>query len=117
MARFATLADPRMRLALTAGPKRRMLGAKARQVKLTKHTFTAGQAQGTNLAAIVRPFGGNETFTTVGTVPGQLQLGVGGLIQQGATLAVAGTQYSIMVRVTSADGKREISDTLVLLAQ
>ncbi len=73
--------------------------------------FLATVAQGALIASLSRPFGAGTTFATVGAVPGQLTL-TAGTITKGAGAAVVGTVYSVKVRASSADGKREAAETL-----
>lgn len=78
-------------------------------------SYLASSSAGTLIAALTHPFGGGESYATVGTVPGQLALSSGNIVA-GATAAVAGTTYSIKIRCTSADGKREAAETFDLTA-
>lgn len=81
-----------------------------------KSTFLYSVATGALIANLSNPFGPGTTYAAIGTVPGQLSLS-GSTIVKGASAAVAASSYSIKVRATSADGKREIADTLTFTAR
>lgn len=85
------------------------------KLRASSSTFLASDSTGAQIAAINDPFGSGSSYATLGTVPGQLAMS-GNAISKGATEAVLGTDYSVKVRATSADGKREAAETFVFKA-
>lgn len=82
-------------------------------LKADKATFPTSAAQGALIASLSSPFGGGETFTVIGTLPGQLALS-GATILKGATAAVAGFGYTGIIR--AAKGGRAIEEPLTFTA-
>lgn len=79
-------------------------------------TFATDLGAGGVIAALSEPFGPGATLAVVGAPSPQLAL-AGGRIVAGAAAAVAGETYRIKIRVTSADGEREVAETLRFLAR
>lgn len=82
------------------------LSASARQ-------FLNNVSPGGIIAGLSHPYGGGETYTVIGTAPGQLALS-GSNIVAGSTAAVANTDYTITIRVAKAG--RAIEEPLVFRA-
>ncbi len=81
-----------------------------------KSSFAASIAAGAAIAQLSNPFGTGTTYAVVGTAPGQLALSGSGIVA-GLTAPAGGSTYAIKIRATSADGKREIAETLSFTAQ
>jgi hypothetical protein len=75
-----------------------------------QNRFGAAPA-GSLVARLSNPFEGATSYAAIGTVPAQLALS-GGRIVRGDTAPVEGNSYAIKVRATSADGQREVAETL-----
>jgi len=80
-------------------------------------SFAAGLAAGARIAGLSRPFGADTGFAAVGSVPAALALdAAAGAIVAGAGAATGGGAYPLKVRATSADGRREVAETLIFAA-
>lgn len=88
-------------------------GGGAKSLIADRTRFAADAPAGTTLARLRDPFGG-ATFEVVGT-PAALALS-GGRIVRGPGEAAAGARIAIKVRATSADGRREVAETIELTA-
>lgn len=73
--------------------------------------FSTTAAQTDLIATLSDPFGTGSTFSVVGSQTDQLVLS-GNTIRVGAVAGVDGQTYSLKVRATSANGKREVAETL-----
>ena len=93
----------------------RVGGSKGANLSSDKRTYLSTVSQGALIATLSKPFGTTTVFATVGTVPGQLALS-GATIVAGANAALVGNTYSVKVRASSADGKREVAETLSFTA-
>jgi len=80
-------------------------------------SFAVGLAAGARIAALSQPFGAGTGFVAVGSVPPALALDTGaGAVVAGGGAASGGSSYAIKVRATSADGRREVAETLSFAA-
>jgi hypothetical protein len=80
------------------------------------NSFLASASQGALIASLSNPFGGATTYAAIGAVPGQLAIAGDGTVTKGASAAVVGNSYSLKIRATSADAKREAAETFVFAA-
>lgn len=81
-------------------------------VRLTADQTRFGAAgAGSAIARLSNPFDGATGYAAIGTVPPQLAL-ANGQIVRGEAQPVEGTAYVIKIRATSADGAREVAETL-----
>lgn len=71
-------------------------------------------AQGAAVAALSQPFGAGTTFTIVSQSMAALTLSGRQLLRTSTALG-SGTIVQIKIRATSADGKREVAETLSLI--
>lgn len=78
--------------------------------------YLASTAAGAAIAMLNDPFGVGSSYAAVGAVPPQLAL-AGALIQAGGGAPVVDASYTLKIRVTSADGKREAAETFILTAR
>lgn len=85
------------------------------QLTASKTRYLASAAAGTLIATLSKTYGDGTTFAVVGATPAQLALS-GGTIVKGATASVIDSSYSIKIRATSADGKRDTAETLTFTA-
>ena len=92
----------------------RVFGGSA-QLTASAQTFLDTTSSGALIANVSKPFGTGTTFSVVGTLPAQLALS-GGTIVRGSSAPTPGTSYTIKVRATSSDGKREVAETLTFQA-
>jgi len=82
-----------------------------------KATFLTSVSAGALIATLSQPFGPGTTYAAIGSVPAPLALASGGRIVAGVGAATAGTAYEVKVRATSADGRREVAETLSFAAR
>jgi hypothetical protein len=83
-------------------------------MSVDKSSFPATAAAGTVVATLTNPFTGSTTYTAV-TSDAPLTVS-GSTITKTATDGTSGLVYSITVRATSADGKREVAETFLFRA-
>lgn len=81
------------------------------RLRADRTTFAPGLGEGAMIASLTRPFGPATRFTGV-DVPPELAL-ANTAVTMGASAAAEYTSYAIKVRATSADGRREQTETLV----
>lgn len=79
-------------------------------------SYPASTAAGALVATLTQAFGAGTTFELIGAAPAQLALASGGRIVAGNGAAVIGAKYEIKVRATSADGRRDTTETLAFVA-
>lgn len=73
-------------------------------------TFYTGASVGSVVSTIVDPYGSGSTYSIVGTPSSALSL-VGNTVRKAAQ-ATANTTHVIKVRCVSADGRREVVETM-----
>ena len=79
-----------------------------------RNSFAASAPAGTTIAVLSNPFAGATTYAAVGGAPGALVLSGSAIVAGGG--AAPGQLYAIKVRATSADGAREVAETLTFEA-
>ncbi|VXC90718.1 hypothetical protein [Sphingomonas sp. 8AM] len=79
-------------------------------------SYLASTAAGGLVATLTQAFGAGTTFELIGAAPAQLALASGGRIVAGTGAATVGSKYEIKVRATSADGRRDTTETLTFIA-
>lgn len=81
-------------------------------VRLTADQTRFGAAvAGSAIARLSNPFDGATSYAAIGTVPAQLAL-ANGQVVRGQVAPVDGATYALKIRATSADGSREVAETL-----
>lgn len=89
-------------------------GGGGRVLKANTTRFAADAPAGTEVARLRDPFGG-AAFEVVGPVPTALVLSGKRLVRGSGAVRVGG-RVAIKIRATSADGRREVAETIELIA-
>lgn len=79
-------------------------------------TFLTSVSQGALVATLSQPYGAGTTYEVVGTPPATLSLS-GASVLATSTAPTANTVYPLSVRATSADGKRDVTETFEFAAR